>query len=126
MNSGRRLLVIACSIIVVVVGIMFLAAALFAPFGPASGEGLRIALLGSVFLVVGIMRFATLGRLEGIARVLDVVASALASGSALWAFDSKATRVDALSALTIAACLILLVEALLRPSYSERETRRGR
>ena len=126
MNSGRRLLVIACSILVVVVGIMFLAAALFAPFGPASDEGWRIALLGAVFLVVGIMRFGTLGRLEGVARVLDVVASALASGSALWAFGSQATRVDGLSALTIAACLILLVEALLRPSYSASETRQGR
>ena len=126
MNNGRRHLVIACAILVVVVGIMFLAAALFAPFGQASGEGWRIALLGTVFLVVGLLRFATLGRLEGIARILDVVASALASGSALWAFGSKATRVDALSALTIAACLILLVEAVLRPSNSASETRRGR
>lgn len=126
MNVGWRLLLSACAVLLILVGIMFLAAALFAPFGSAATDGPGMALLGMVFAAAGVIRLATRSRVRSARQVLDVAASALALVSALWAFGLRAERIDVLAALTIAACIVLLVEALMRSSPSIGETKRGR
>lgn len=123
MSTGRRLLVGASALLVVGVGILFLAGSLFAPFGGAAAEGPGMALVGAVFATAGAGSLVARGGSERWRRIRLAV-SAAALIAALWAFGLRAERVDAVGLLSAAACLVLLADALLRLDRRANATRR--